>query len=65
MRRPLAISLIGGLAFGSVLTLLIMPTAYYMLDATARRIYALFMNILHPEELSAGSPATKTDMTGK
>jgi HAE1 family hydrophobic/amphiphilic exporter-1 len=52
MRRPLAVSLIGGLAFGSALTLLIIPTAYYIYDAIAQWIYTMFMRVLHPEELA-------------
>jgi HAE1 family hydrophobic/amphiphilic exporter-1 len=54
MRRPLAVSLIGGLAFGSLLTLFVIPTAYYVYDNLAQRIYLLFMRILHPKELAAG-----------
>jgi HAE1 family hydrophobic/amphiphilic exporter-1 len=65
MRRPLAVSLIGGLAFGSALTLFVMPTAYYLYDAMAHRIYLLFMRVLHPEELTAGGAATKADLTKK
>jgi len=64
MRRPLAVSLIGGLALGSVLTLVVIPTAYYLWDAIAQRIYMLFMRILHPEEL-AGGAATPPDITEK
>lgn len=55
MRRPLAVSLIGGLAFGSVLTLLVIPTAYYLYDSMAKWIYNFFMRILHPEELAAAT----------
>ena len=55
MRRPLAVSLIGGLAFGSALTLLVIPTAYYLYDSMAKWIYNAFMRILHPEELAAAS----------
>ena len=58
MRRPLAVSLIGGLAFGSALTLLIIPTAYYIYDAIAKWIYNLFMRVLHPEELAAAGATT-------
>jgi HAE1 family hydrophobic/amphiphilic exporter-1 len=65
MRRPLAISLIGGLAFGSALTLLIIPTAYYVYDSIAHRIYVMFMRIFHPTELIAGSGAGEPDMTKK
>ena len=55
MRRPLAVSLIGGLAFGSALTLLVIPTAYYLYDSIAKWIYNVFMRILHPEELAAAT----------
>jgi HAE1 family hydrophobic/amphiphilic exporter-1 len=65
MRKPLAISLIGGLAVGSALTLLIIPTAYYIFDGIAYRIYMLFMRVLHPEELATGGATTKMDMTKK
>jgi HAE1 family hydrophobic/amphiphilic exporter-1 len=65
MRRPLAVSLIGGLTFGTVLTLLVVPTAYYINDAVAHRIYLLFMRILHPEELAAGGAAANSDLTKK
>ncbi len=51
MRRPLAVSLMGGLVFGSILTLLVIPTAYYVLDSIAHRIYVTFMRVLHPGEL--------------
>ncbi len=65
MRRPLAVSLIGGLTFGTALTLLVVPTAYYINDAVAHRIYLLFMRLLHPEELAAGGAAPKPDLTKK
>ncbi|UCD57861.1 MAG: efflux RND transporter permease subunit, partial [Candidatus Hydrogenedentota bacterium] len=65
MRRPLAISLIGGLAFGSVLTLLVIPTAYYIYDSMAHNIYVLFMRVLHPKELAVGGGTTEPDMTKK
>ncbi len=65
MRRPLAVSLIGGLAFGSALTLVIIPTAYYVLDSFAQRMHMLFMRVLHPKELAAGDAATGPDMTEK
>jgi HAE1 family hydrophobic/amphiphilic exporter-1 len=58
MRRPLAISLMGGLTFGSILTLLIIPTAYYVFDNLAHRIYMLFMRVLHPSELSENGKGT-------
>lgn len=61
MRRPLAVSLMGGLAFGSVLTLLVIPTAYYIYDAAAHRIYLLFMRFLHPEELDEQKEDARTD----
>jgi HAE1 family hydrophobic/amphiphilic exporter-1 len=57
MRQPLAISLIGGLAFGSIQTLLVIPTAYYLWDSIASGIYRIFMRILHPEELAAAGTA--------
>ena len=66
MRRPLAISLIGGLAFGSVLTLILIPTAYYIYDAIGQWIYTMFMRVLHPEELAAGTArAAESDTSAK
>jgi HAE1 family hydrophobic/amphiphilic exporter-1 len=65
MRQPLAISLIGGLAFGSVQTLLVIPTAYYLWDAIASWIYRVFMRILHPEELAAATAAVAESSAGK
>jgi HAE1 family hydrophobic/amphiphilic exporter-1 len=64
MRRPLAVSLIGGLAFGSLLTLFVIPTAYYIYDGIAHRISLLFLRVLHPGELPSGG-ATRTDLTKK
>jgi HAE1 family hydrophobic/amphiphilic exporter-1 len=64
MRRPLAISLIGGLAFGSVQTLLVIPTAYYLWDSIASWIYRMFMRILHPEELAAAGAAVAESSPG-
>ena len=66
MRRPLAISLIGGLAFGSVLTLILIPTAYYIYDAIGQWIYTMFMRVLHPEELAADTArAAESDTSAK
>jgi HAE1 family hydrophobic/amphiphilic exporter-1 len=65
MRRPLAVSLIGGLALGSALTLLIIPTAYYIFDSIAQRIHTLFMRVLHPGELVTDGGAAKADLTEK
>ncbi len=61
MRRPLAISLIGGLIFGSAQTLLVIPTAYYLWDSIAQWVYRLFMRFLHPEELAAAGAAAESD----
>jgi HAE1 family hydrophobic/amphiphilic exporter-1 len=52
MRRPLAVSLIGGLAFGSMQTLLVIPAVYYIYDSFAKWIYATTMRVLHPKELA-------------
>jgi len=60
MRRPLAVSLIGGLAFGSIQTLLVIPTAYYLWDGIAGWIYRMFMRILHPEELAAAGTTAES-----
>jgi HAE1 family hydrophobic/amphiphilic exporter-1 len=65
MRRPLAVSLMGGLTFGSLLTLLVIPTAYYIYDSVAHRIYLMFMRVLHPEELAEGGASSKPDLTKK
>lgn len=65
MRRPLAVSLIGGLAFGSLLTLLVIPTAYYMYDSIAHRIYLMFMRVLHPQELAEGGASSEPGATKK
>ena len=66
MRRPLAISLIGGLAFGSVLTLILIPTAYYIYDAIGQWIYTMFMRVLHPKELAADTArAAESDTSAK
>lgn len=65
MRRPLAVSLIGGLTFGTVLTLIIIPSCYFIFDGFAHNIYLLFMRMLHPEELEAGGANAKPDLTKK
>jgi len=51
MRRPLAVSLMGGLVFGSILTLIVIPTAYYVNDLFAHKVYITFLRLLHPQEL--------------
>jgi HAE1 family hydrophobic/amphiphilic exporter-1 len=61
MRRPLAVSLIGGLTFGSILTLLVIPTAYYVFDSFAHKIYLTFLKILHPEELDEKQEDARPD----
>ena len=65
MRQPLAVSLIGGLAFGSLQTLLVIPTAYYLWDSIAGWIYRMFMRILHPEELAAAGAAAVESRPGR
>ncbi len=65
MRRPLAVSLIGGLTFGTVLTLIIIPSCYFIFDGFAHSIYLLFMRVVHPEELKAGGASAKPDLTKK
>lgn len=65
MRRPLAVSLIGGLIFGSAMTLLVVPTSYYVWDTIASRFYMLFMRVLHPKELASGEAAPNPDLPEK
>ncbi len=60
MRRPLAISIIGGLTFGVVLTLVLLPSAYLLLSTLGDRVSRATLRVLHGEE-DAALPAAGAD----
>jgi HAE1 family hydrophobic/amphiphilic exporter-1 len=49
MRRPLALAIFGGLLFGTILTLVIVPTIYSILDGLAQKVRAGVRKRLHGE----------------
>jgi HAE1 family hydrophobic/amphiphilic exporter-1 len=49
MRRPLALAIFGGLLFGTILTLVIVPTMYSILDGLAEKVRAGVRKRLHGE----------------
>ena len=50
MRRPLAISIMGGLTFGVVLTLILLPAAYLILTNVGELVGQAMMRLLHGDE---------------
>jgi hydrophobic/amphiphilic exporter-1 (mainly G- bacteria), HAE1 family len=54
-RRGLSIVLIGGLITSMILTLLVVPTAYSLLESITRRVSGLFQR--RPAALPAAAPA--------
>jgi HAE1 family hydrophobic/amphiphilic exporter-1 len=59
IRRALSIVVIGGLITSMLLTLLMVPTAYSLLESATRRVSNLFRRRLRPEPIAA-APAMPT-----
>ncbi|MBV8730922.1 MAG: efflux RND transporter permease subunit, partial [Acidobacteriia bacterium] len=57
LRRPLGITIIGGLLLSQVLTLYSTPVIYLFFDAMAARLRSLFHRQPHPVEPDAPAPA--------
>jgi HAE1 family hydrophobic/amphiphilic exporter-1 len=55
IRRGIAVVLIGGMLTSTVLTLLIVPTAYSVLDSLTTRARRIFQRAPQPEQLTIGA----------
>ena len=63
MRRPLAISVMGGLAFGVVLTLVLLPAGYLILGAFGARVAGRVTHALHGDESQVPGPVESPSFT--
>jgi len=60
MRAPMAIAVGSGLLFSTLLTLFVIPTAYYYLDAWSDKIKASLAHVLYKNEPSKEETEAKT-----
>jgi multidrug efflux pump len=60
LRRPLGITIIGGLIFSQMLTLYTTPVIYLWFDELAEKISAWGARHRHPEETDTDEPAPQS-----